>query len=118
VAGVSPTASSPNIGKYRLLGDYQIGITKRGQRTRRCVAVRLDGPSNLPSHRQRRLAKYPPEKTRCGGSRERLRLDHRRRFAGIAAARGLKVEIVKTGSRSLSSRFSLRCGSVAHESVN
>jgi hypothetical protein len=30
------------------------------------------------------------------------------RFAGIAAARGLKVEIVKTGSRSLSSRCSHR----------
>jgi heterodisulfide reductase subunit A-like polyferredoxin len=30
-------------------------------------------------------------------------------FAGIAAARGIKVEIVKTGSRSLSSRFSRRC---------
>jgi hypothetical protein len=32
-----------------LEGDYQIGITERGQRTRRYVAVRLDGPPNLPS---------------------------------------------------------------------
>jgi hypothetical protein len=30
-------------------------------------------------------------------------------FAGIAAGRGLKVEIVNTGSRYLSSRFSHRC---------
>jgi NADH dehydrogenase FAD-containing subunit len=39
-------------------------------------------------------------------------------FAGIAAARGLKVEIVKTVSRSLSSRCSPLLGSAARESVN
>jgi hypothetical protein len=93
-----------------LLGDYQIGITERGQRTRRYAAVRLDGAPNLPSHRQRRLAEYPPEKARVAAAPEKERvLITGGGFAGIAAARGLKVEIVKTGSRSLSSRFSLRC---------
>jgi succinate dehydrogenase/fumarate reductase flavoprotein subunit len=38
-------------------------------------------------------------------------------LAGVAAALGLKIEIVKAGSRSLSSRFPHR-RSAAHKSVN
>jgi hypothetical protein len=40
------------------------------------------------------------------------------RFAGIAAARGLKVEIVKTGSRSLLLVPLPLLSSAPHESVN
>jgi hypothetical protein len=39
-------------------------------------------------------------------------------FAGIAAARGLKVEIVKTGSRSQLAMLSPLLGLAAHESVS
>ena len=60
----------------------------------------------------------PPEKARVAAAPEKERvLIIGGGFAGIAAARGLKVEIVKTGSRPRA-RDALTLGSAAHESVN